>query len=337
MRAVVQAGYGDPADVLAVRAVPTPAVGDDEVRVRVRAASVHPDVWHVVTGLPWVLRLMGSGVRRPTPPIPGTDLAGEVESVGARVTRFRPGDEVFGETITGMQWRNGAAYAEYVTVAQDALAEKPAKVTFAQAATVPTAGLITWQNLPDLGLRGAGQRVLVNGAGGGVGAMAIQLARSSGAHVTAVDHTRKLDLLRTLGADRVVDHTTDDITDRDGEFDLVFDVVGNRPFAAYRRVLATGGIYVLIGHDHFGTHGRRWLGSIPRMFGLMARSTVDRRLPRPPFAAPDRRESMGRFHGLLADGTLDPVVDRTFPLDQVPDALALLAAGRALGRIVITP
>ncbi len=337
MRAVVQAGYGDPAEVLAVRTVRTPTVGDDEVRVRVRAASVHPDVWHVVTGLPRVLRGMGSGVRRPTPRIPGTDMAGEVESVGARVTRFGPGDAVFGETITGMQWRNGAAYAEYLTVAQDALAKKPANVTFEQAATVPTAGLIALTNLPDLEARGAGQRVLVNGAGGGVGAIAIQLARSSGAHVTAVDHTRKLDLLRTLGADRVVDHTTDDITRSGHQFDVVFDVVGNHPFSAYRRVLATDGTYVLIGHDHFGTQGRRWLGSIPRMFVLMARSTVDRRLPRPPFATPGRREAMDRFHDLLADATLAPVVDRTFTLDQVPDALALLASGRALGRIVITP
>ena len=337
MRAVAQSGYGDPADVLSVRELPPPAVEAHEVLVRVRAASVHPDVWHVVTGLPGVLRLMGSGVRRPSPRIPGTDMAGEVESVGARVTRFRPGDQVFGETIAGMQWRNGGAYAEYVAVAEDALAVKPANVTFEQAATVPTAGLITLQNLPDLGLRGAGQRVLVNGAGGGVGAMAIQLARASGAHVTAVDHTRKLDLLRTLGADRVVDYTTEDVTRSGHRFDVVFDVVGNHPFSAYRRVLASDGIYVLIGHDHFGTQGRRWLGSIPRMFVLMARSMVERRLPRPPFAAPDRRESMDRFHELLADGTLDPVVDRTFPLDQVPDALALLASGRALGRIVITP
>jgi NADPH:quinone reductase-like Zn-dependent oxidoreductase len=337
MRAAVQTGYGDPAAVLAVQELPAPVAGDEEVLVRVRAASVHPDVWHVVTGLPRVLRLMGSGVRGPRPRVPGTDMAGLVESVGASVTRFRPGDEVFGETIVGMQWRNGGAYAEYVAVAQDALAVKPANVTFEQAATVPTAGLITLQNLPDLRLRGAAQRVLVNGAGGGVGTMAIQLARSSGAHVTAVDHTRKLELLRALGADRVVDHTTDDITRSDSEFDVVFDVVGNHSFSAYRRVLATDGTYVLIGHDHFGTQGRRWLGSIPRMFVLMARSAVDRRLPRPPFAAPDRRASMDRFHDLLEDGTLNPVVDRAFTLDQVPDALAHLASGRALGRIVIVP
>jgi NADPH:quinone reductase-like Zn-dependent oxidoreductase len=186
----------------------------------------------------------------------------QVESVGSRVTRFGPGDEVFGETIRGMQWRNGGAYAEYVVVDGDALALKPSNVTFEQAATVPTSGLITLQNLPDLGRRPGGQRVLVNGAGGGVGEMAVQLARSSGAHVTVV---------------------------------------------------------------------------IPKMFSLMARSTVEPRLPRPTFEAPNRRRSMTRLHDLLEDGSLTPIVARTFPLEQVPDAIALLASGRALGRVVIVP
>jgi NADPH:quinone reductase-like Zn-dependent oxidoreductase len=336
MRAVVQTGYGKPSEVLEVRELDPPPVGDDEVLVRVRAASVHPDVWHVVTGLPRVLRMMGSGLRRPRDVVPGTDMAGQVESVGSRATRFRPGDEVFGETRLGMQWRNGGAYAEYVAVKEAALASKPANITFQQAATVPTAGLITLQNLPDLG-RSSGRRVLINGAGGGVGGLAIQLARSSGAHVTAVDHTRKLDLLRTLGADQVVDYTRDDITHGDERYDLVFDVVGNHPFSAYRRVLAIDGTYMLIGHDRFGTQGRRWVGSIPKLFALMARSTVERRLPRPAFKQRDRRQSMAHLHDLLVEGALTPVVDRAFPFAQVPDAIALLASGRALGRIVIVP
>ena len=175
------------------------------------------------------------------------------------------------------------------------------------------------------------------GAGGGVGAIALQLARSRGAHVTAVDHTRKLDLLRTLGADRVVDYTTEDVTRGDERYDIVFDVVGNHPFSAYRRVLAHDGAYVLIGHDQFGAQGRRWLGSIPRMLGLMARSTVERRLPRPPFKMPDRTASMARLRDLLEDGALTPVVARTFPLEQVPDAIELLASGQAVGRIVVVP
>lgn len=313
-----------------------PSVGDDEVLVRVRAASVHPDVWHVVTGLPRVLRVMGSGVRRPTDVVPGTDMAGQVEAVGAGVTRFQPGDEVFGETIRGMQWRNGGAYAEYVAVAEDALAAKPSQVSFEQAATVPTAGLIALANLPEQG-QTPGQRVLVNGAGGGVGAIAVQLAQSWGAHVTAVDHTRKLDLLRELGADRVVDYTTDNVTRSGASFDLVFDVVGNHPFSAYRRVLADEGTYVLIGHDQFGAQGRRWLGSIPRMFGLMARSTVERRLPRANFKMPDRQESMARLRDLLEGCALTPVVARAFPLEQVPDAIEFLASGQAVGRIVVVP
>lgn len=337
MRAVVQTGYGKPSEVLEVREVESPGIGDDEVLVRVRAASVHPDVWHVVTGLPRVLRVMGAGVRRPTDVVPGTDMAGRVESVGSGVTRFRPGDDVFGETIRGMQWRNGGAYAEYAAVAEDVLAPKPSNVTFEQAACVPTAGLIALQNLPDLRRRPPGTRVLVNGAGGGVGAIAVQLAHAAGAHVTAVDHTRKLDLLRTLGADQVVDYTTDDVTQGSARYDLVFDVVGNHPYPAYGRVLAPDGTYVLIGHDHFGAYGRRWLGSIPRMVSLMARSTVDRRLPRLSGDRPDRTQAMVYLRQLLDDGALDPVVDRAFPLDEVADALGLLASGRARGRIVIVP
>lgn len=337
MRAVVQTDYGTPSEVLEVRELDRPPVGDNQVLVRVRAASVHPDVWHVVVGLPRVLRLMGSGLRRPKAVVPGTDMAGQVESVGSRVTRFGPGDEVFGETIRGMQWRNGGAYAEYAAVDEDALALKPSTVSFEQAATVPTSGLITLRNLPDLGRRPGGQRVLVNGAGGGVGAMAVQLARSWGAHVTAVDHTRKLDLLGTLGANRAVDYTTDDITRGQDRYDVVFDVVGNHPFSAYRRVLATDGAYVLIGHDQFGTQGQRWLGSVPKMFSLMARSTVEPRLPRPAFEAPNRMRSMTLLHDLLEDGSLTPVVARTFPLEQAADAIAFLASGHALGRVVIVP
>lgn len=337
MRAVVQTAYGTPAEVLEVRQLDRPTPGEGQALVRVRAASVHPDVWHVVTGLPRVLRIMGSGLRRPRDVVPGTDMAGQVESVGSAVTRFRPGDEVFGLTVRGMQWRNGGAYAEYVAVDEDALALKPSTVTFEQAATVPTSGLITLHNLPDLARRPGAQRVLVNGAGGGVGAMAVQLARSFGAHVTAVDHTRKLDLLRTLGADRVVDYTTDDVTRGQERYDVVFDVVGNHPFSAYRHVLAPDGSYVLIGHDQFGTQGRRSLGSIPKVFSLMARSTVEPRLPRPTFQTPDRRRSMARLRDLLEDGSLTPVVARTFALEQVPEAIAFLASGRALGRVVIVP
>jgi NADPH:quinone reductase-like Zn-dependent oxidoreductase len=187
--------------------MPVPAVGAGDVRVRVRAASLHPDVWHVVTGRPAVLRLMGAGRTRPRQPIPGTDMAGVVEAVGPQVTRFRPGDAVFGETIPAMQWVNGGAFAEYVSVPEHLLALKPANVTFEQAASVPTAGYIALLNLPDLRQVGPGRRVLVNGAGGGVGTLVVQIAKAHGAHVTAVDTAGKLPMLRALGADVVVDYT----------------------------------------------------------------------------------------------------------------------------------
>ncbi len=337
MRAVVQTRYGVPADVLRVREVATPPLANDEALVRVHAASVHPDVWHVVTGFPWALRVMGAGLRRPGETIPGTDVAGVVEAVGPAVRRFGLGDEVFGETIRGMQWRNGGAYAELVAVAEANPATKPANVTFAQAATVPTAGLIALSNLPGLDRWPVGRRVLVNGAGGGVGAVAVQLARAAGARVTAADLGHKQELLRTLGADRVVDVTTDDVRSDDERYDLVFDVIGNHPYSQVRHLVVDGGRYVLIGHDDFGRRGRRWLGSIPAMFGLMARSTLDRGLARPDFSGPDRQRSMQRLCDLLSAGKLTPVVDRTFPLEGVAEALAYLASGRAHGRIVVLP
>jgi NADPH:quinone reductase-like Zn-dependent oxidoreductase len=350
MRAIVQRGYGDPRRVLEVRDVPTPRPDPGEVRVRVQATSVHPDVWHVITGHPRVLRVMGSGLRRPDPPVPGTEVAGEVAEVGAGVTRWRPGDVVFGETITGMQWRNGGAYAASVVVAADALAAVPAGVEVTAAATVTTAGLIVAQNVPELfeaaaavgpaGPVAAGaprwRRVLVNGAGGGVGTIVVQLAHATGAQVTAVDLAAKHELLQRLGADRVVDHTVQDVTRDTEPYDLVVDVVGSHPYAAFRRILTRDGDYVLIGHDGFGSAGHGWVGNIPRMLGLMARSTVDRRLSAAT-AFPDRRAAMQRLHDLLAAGALTPVVERTYPLEQAADAIARLASGDAAGRLVLVP
>ena len=211
MKAVVQANYGS-LDNLELRDVAKPPVGKDDVLVRVRAASVHPDVWHVVCGRPYVLRLMGAGLSRPKNPIPGTDMAGVVESVGANVTGFRQGDQVFGETSTPSQWANGGAYAEFVAVRQDQLALKPANITFAQAASLPASGFIALQNLRGASRALPGKSVLVNGAGGGVGSIALQLAKAYGAQVTAVDGTSKLSMLRSLGADHVIDYTREDFT-----------------------------------------------------------------------------------------------------------------------------
>ncbi len=333
MRAILQTGYGS-VDDLELDEVPRPEPAADEVLVRVRAASVHPDVWHVVAGRPAVLRLMGSGVRRPRERVPGTDVAGVVESVGSAVTRFRPGDEVFGETVRGVQWRNGGAFAEYATAPEDGVALKPSDVSFEEAAAVPTAGLIALNNLPQRRVP-SGSRVLVNGAAGGVGAFAVQLAKAYGAEVTGVDHARKLALVRSLGADRVIDYTSEDFTRSGEQWDLVLDVPGNHPFRAVRRALDLRGSYVLIGHDAFGATGHRWLGSIPRVLGLVARSAVTPQLRGGSFASPDKRLSMGTLAEMLERGQLRVVLDRTFPLSQTPQALRHLMSGQPVGRVVV--
>lgn len=337
VRAVVQARYGDPARVLRVEEVPRPEPADGEVLVRVRAASVHADVWHVVRGLPWVLRIMGSGILRPTPPVPGTDLAGVVEAVGAGVTRFVPGDAVFGESCGGMQWRNGGAYAEYAAVAEACLAHKPAGVAFEEAAAVPTSGCIALDNLQGAAAIQPGQEVLINGAAGALGSVALQIGKAQGARVTGVDGAESLDLMRRLGADEVIDYREQDVTGLDRLFDLVFDVASTLDFGACRRILSPSGTYVRIGHDHYGSLGRRLLGAIPDMLWLALRWRSDPRLPAPFFDALPRREALEYLAGLLADGQLTPVIDSTCPLEGVPAALARLAEGRARGRLIVTP
>lgn len=334
MQAIVQDRYGPPEN-LRLREIERPAVGDDEVLVRVRATTVHPDVWHVVTGHPYILRLMGSGLRRPKCPVPGTDLAGTVESVGRDVTRFRPGDEVFGESLRGYSWRNGGAFAEYAAVPAAQLAAKPAHVTFEQAATVSTTGYILLSNVPRELLR-TGQRVLVNGAAGGVGALAVQVAKAYGAHVTGVDHTGKLDLVRSLGADQVVDHTREDFTRTGQRYDLIVDIPGNHPLAACRRALTPDGTYVLIGHDRFGRTGHRWLGSLPRFAGLAVLSLFVRHLRRNGPASLSKQDAMTMLRAHLEAGDLTPVVGRTYPLGEAAAAIRHLADGQAVGRVVLT-
>jgi NADPH:quinone reductase-like Zn-dependent oxidoreductase len=337
MRAIIQDRYGPPEEVLQLREMDVPIPGPDEVLVRARAASVHPDVWHVVTGHPRVLRLMGAGVRRPKQPVPGSDMAGVVEAVGRDVTAFAPGDAVFGETHRGMQWVNGGAYAEYVCVPHEVLARKPEGVTFEQAASVPTAGMIAVNNLRRHLWSRPGQRVLINGAAGGVGSVAIQLARAQGAFVTGVDHTAKLDLMRSLGADEVVDYTQENVTRRSDRYDLIVDVASTLSISDCRRILEPDGAYVIIGHDHYGQRGRRTLGSLPHIFGLMARSLFDRHIPKPWFEPMKKGEAMEILREMLEAGKLTPVVARTFPLAQAPAALRCLEEGQACGRIVVVP
>jgi NADPH:quinone reductase-like Zn-dependent oxidoreductase len=331
MRAIVQDGYGGD---LRLADVERPAVAADEVLVRVRAASVHPDVWHLVTGRPYVLRLMGAGLRRPRCPVPGTDLAGVVDVVGRDVTGFAPGDEVFGETVRGHAWRNGGAFAEYAAVPMDGLAHKPAGVSFEQAATVPTTGYITLLNLP-VGRLGPDRRVLVNGAAGGVGAIAVQLAKAHGAHVTGVDHPRRLDLVRALGADAVVDYTRSDFTRGNDRYDLIFDIPGNHPLSSCRRVLTSDGAYVLIGHDAYGQAGRAWLGSLPRFGKLAVLTPFVPALRAGAASRLSKKDAMARLRDHLAAGELTPVIDRAFPLAEAADALRYLADGGPVGRVVV--
>lgn len=338
MRAILQSAYGEPADVLSLGETPKPVASKGEVLVRVYAASVHADVWHVVKGWPYVLRLMGSGFARPKSPIPGTDMAGVVESVGEGATRFQVGDAVFGECAKGFQWANGGAFAQYVAVSQDALALKPGNVTFEQAASVPTPGLIAWHNLMGHRPWRAGQHMLINGAGGGVGAVALQLAKAHGATVTAVEHTSKLAMVRALGADHVLDFTRDEPTQGSARYDIILDVASNLNFRDCARVLKPDGVYILIGHDHYGASGAKWFGSgIPAFLKLALRTPFDPHLIMPNTAAPNKQLGTALLAELMAKGQLTPVVDRAFPLADVVDAVAYLQSGKALGRIVLVP
>jgi len=334
MKAIVQERYGSP-DVLELREIERPTFGDDEVLVRVRATSVHPDVWHALRGIPYVLRAMGSGSRRPKNPVPGTDLAGFVESVGRDVTRFQPGDEVFGQSVGANLWGNGGTFAEYAAVPATKLEPKPANLTFEQAAAILTSGQIAVQGIRDEGRVQPGQKVLINGAGGGVGTTAVQLAKAYGADVTAVDSPTKLDMLRSIGADRVIDYTQEDFTRSGERYDLVLDIAGNHPWSDLKRSLTPEGTYVLIGHDQYGGSGHRWFGSLGRFFRLMVIAPFVSQLH--PFrGAKDPGDRLVVLKELIEAGKITPVIDRTFPLSEVPEAIRYLESGQVQGKVVIT-
>lgn len=336
MRAVVQTRYGS-VDDLEVREVEVPEIADDGLLIRVHATSLHPDVWHVVVGRPWVLRLMGGGFRRPKNPIPGTDMAGVVESVGKDVTRFRAGDAVFGETYESMQWQNGGAFAETVAAREAWLARKPENVSFVEAASVASAGYIALFNFRNLDQVGPDTRVLVNGAGGGVGSISLQLAKARGAHVTAVDSAAKLGMLRSLGADEVVDYRAEDFTRRGERYDVIVDIPGNRPFSEIRPALEPEGRYIPIGHEHYGGAGHRIFGLIPHFLRLMVMARFSKRLGAGRAPAPSRGEAMAALASYLEAGTLTPVIDRVFPLEEVREAFRRMIEDEPCGRVVLTP
>jgi NADPH:quinone reductase-like Zn-dependent oxidoreductase len=334
MKAIVQDRYGS-TDVLELREIDMPTTKDDEVLVRVRASSVHADVWHAMRGVPFVLRFMGSGVRRPKHHVPGTDLAGVVDSVGRNVTRFRPGDEVFGQSLLANLWRNGGAFAEFATVPEAMLQEKPAGLTFEQAAAVPTSGSLAVQHVRDEGRTRPGQSVLINGAGGAVGSFAVQLAKAYGAHVTGVDAPGKLDMLRSIGADEVLDYTQKDFTRRDERYDFILDIAGNHPWSESRRALTPDGTYVLSGFDQYGGSGHRWFGSLGRFAKLILIAPFVRNLH--PFrGTKDPGDRLVVLKELIEAGKITPVIDRTFPLSEVPEAIRYLESGQARGKVVIT-
>ena len=334
MRAIAQRRYGDPDRVLQVVDLPEPELGPDQVRVQVRAASVHPDIWHAVTGHPCFLRLVGSGLFRPRNPVPGIDLAGVVEAVAEGVQTLRPGDRVFGDLTRGSQWSNAGTFAEVCAVSADALAVMPPGLGFEEAAAVPGSGVIAVQAVHDQGQIEAGHRVLVNGAGGGVGVYAVQLARAAGAEVTAVDHPCKLEMLRAIGAGRVIDYTRQSALRGDVHYDRIIDVASTLPFDKAGAALTPDGLFVLIGHDHYGESAGRWFGSIPRFVRMMMSTPLRGHLP-DMNPVQDTSHRIGVRRDRLEAGTLVPVVDRVFPLEQVGDALRHLRSGLALGKVVL--
>ena len=327
MKAVIQSGYGPPEQVLSVQDVDKPVPKDGEVLVRIRAASMHPDMWHLIVGFPFVLRLMGNGVRNPKP-IPGTDLAGVIEAVGKSVTRFKVGDEVFGECAKH-GWMNGGAYAEYAAVPQDYLARKPSNVSFEQAAAVPTAGMIALNNLGGAA-RPKRQTVLINGAGGCMGPIALQIAKADGAHVTAVDCAEKLPMLRSLGADHVIDYRKEDYLRNGERYDFILDVVGYRYPDEYRHALTPKGDYIPIGHAHYDNLRNPIMGDMPRFLGLVFKAMLDPE-KRKNFKFPKKAEALEIFRDLLATGKLTPVIGRTFALNEVVAAMKCMQEGQ-IGR-----
>lgn len=321
MKAIVQPAYGSP-DVLEYREVGRPHVGPGEVLVRVRAAGVSRNVWHFMTGLPYLARLF-MGLRTPRARILGVELAGEVEAVGSGVTRFHPGDQVFGV--------GKGAYAEYALAKQDKLVLKPAAVTFEQAASVPISAVTALKALRDVGKVRPGQKVLVIGAGGGVGMFAVQLAKEFGAEVTGVCSTSKADLVRGLGADEVVDYTREDFADGKRHFDLILDAAGNRSLAHLRRALTPKGTIVFVG----GEEGGKVLGGMQNLLGRMLLGMFLSQNLRGLFAV-ESREALQTLAEYLEAGTIAPVVGKTYPLAETAEAIRDLEAARTSGRVVIT-
>ncbi|MDQ3589053.1 MAG: NAD(P)-dependent alcohol dehydrogenase [Actinomycetota bacterium] len=321
MKASVQDTYGSP-EVLNLREIDTPEVGDDEALVRVHAAGVDRGVWHLMTGLPYLTRL-AFGLRAPKNPVPGMDVAGVVETIGENVSRFQPGDEVFGV--------GKGTFAEYALAREDKLAHRPANLTFEQSAVVAISGLTALQGLRDHGQVEPGQRVLIIGASGGVGTFAVQIAKAFGAEATGVCGGEKVDMVRSIGADHVIDYTREEFAKGEHRYDVILDVGGSSSLARLRHALTPEGTLVLVG----GEEGGRWLGIVARLLRAHLLSPfVGQKLRT--YVSSENHEDMIVLKELIEAGKVTPVIDRTYPLAEVPEAIRYLQEGHAQGKLVIT-
>lgn len=322
MKAWVYHEYGSPGEVLRLRDIETPAPGEAEVLIKVIAAAVNPLDWHLVRGRPYFLRMM-TGLRRPKSPRLGGDVAGRIEAVGKDVTRFSVGDAVFG-TCHG-------SFAEYGCAAEARVAPKPDRVTFVQASTIGIAGLTALAGLRDKGRLQGGQSVLINGASGGVGTFAVQIAKRFDAKVTGVCSTRNVEMVRALGADRVIDYTRDDFIRPGERYDVVVDCIGNHSLSEYRRILSRAGRYVMVGGPDRGwAFGLIFDLVAMRLLSAMTRQTLGMLLQ----AAP--REYLTELGEMVASGRIDPVIDRRYAIEEIPDAIRYVEEGHARGKVVIT-
>jgi NADPH:quinone reductase-like Zn-dependent oxidoreductase len=322
MKAILYDEYGSP-DVLELKDIDKPVVEDNEVLVRVHAASVNPYDWHFLTGLPYFMR-MTSGLKPEEATVLGADMAGQVEAVGKNVTRFQPGDDVYANVETG-------GCAEYIAFTEELLGLKPGNLTFEQAAAVPLAASTALQGLRDHGQIQPGQMVLINGASGGVGTYAVQIAKTLGAEVTGVCSTRNVDIVRSIGADHVIDYTEEDFTQGAQRYDLMLDLVGNHSPSECKRVLNPEGVYVA----SFGQPEHRWLGPLAQLLRMLVLSRfVSQKMVL--FTAHPSREDLQLLTELIEAGKVTPIIDRTYPLSETPEAIRYLEEGHARGKIVIT-
>jgi NADPH:quinone reductase-like Zn-dependent oxidoreductase len=325
MKAVVYTDYGSP-NVLEIRDIKKPVPNDDQVLIKIRAASINPLDWHYMEGTPYIMRAFGVGLRKPKDPRLGVDYSGTVEAVGKNVTQFKPGDDVFGG-------RSGT-FSEYVCGRADkAIVLKPANITFEQAASVPIAAITALQGLRDKGKIQPGQKVLINGASGGVGTFAVQIAKSFGADVTGVCSTRNLDMVRSLGADHVIDYTKEDFTKGEQRYDLILDNVGTQPLSGFRHVLVPKGICVMIGGG--GPNDGGLIGPLARpLKTLLLSPFVSQKMGM--MMAELNKNDLTILADLMQSGKMTPVIDKTYPLSQIAEAIRYLEQGHARGKVIIT-